>query len=158
MSHDLGLKPKATESTVQALMSLLNKETCLYKSTLEAHWNIKGSNFACLHELFQAQYEHLQELIDELAERVRILGHPVKNAHHHDSCCGHGNCSSSNHDVSAWELHTKGLVAEHADLATEIRNAIQSMEGKSDFGTEDMLTAFLRWHEKQHWFLSSHLK
>ena len=41
------------------------------------HWNVVGSNFKSLHELFQLQYEELFTATDELAERIRSLGSKV---------------------------------------------------------------------------------
>ena len=39
-----------------------------------AHWNVEGTDFLPLHQMFQEQYEELFVAIDEIAERVRALG------------------------------------------------------------------------------------
>ena len=40
----------------------------------QAHWNVKGPQFVSLHGLFDEVAEILEELTDELAERVVELG------------------------------------------------------------------------------------
>ena len=39
-----------------------------------AHWNVEGTDFLPLHQMFQEQYEELFVAIDDIAERVRALG------------------------------------------------------------------------------------
>jgi starvation-inducible DNA-binding protein len=57
------------------LNKLLANEYILYTKTRRAHWNIEGPNFIGLHLFFQSQYEELDGVIDDVAERVRSLGH-----------------------------------------------------------------------------------
>src|SRR5690606_26836940 len=56
------------------LNALLADEYVLYTKTRNFHWNVTGANFHELHAFFQAQYEELDEIIDQVAERVRALG------------------------------------------------------------------------------------
>ena len=38
------------------------------------HWNIKGKQFFVLHAKFEEVYNNLNEMADEVAERILILG------------------------------------------------------------------------------------
>ncbi|KAF5270941.1 hypothetical protein FQR65_LT17746 [Abscondita terminalis] len=66
---------KAFKKVAQALNILLADETVLYVKTRNAHWNIEGSDFHAVHLFFEEQYNRLSETIDDIAERVRSLGH-----------------------------------------------------------------------------------
>ena len=38
------------------------------------HWNIKGHNFFVLHSQFEKMYDDTAEKVDEIAERILMLG------------------------------------------------------------------------------------
>src|ERR687888_1858574 len=46
----------------------------LFNQTKHAHWNVKGSEFMQLHELFDGIAERVEEGCDLIAERVVTLG------------------------------------------------------------------------------------
>src|SRR5262245_50512304 len=60
------------------LIELLNQQLAdtfdLYSQTKQAHWNVKGSDFYQLHELFDDLAEPLPKFADEIAERATALG------------------------------------------------------------------------------------
>ena len=47
---------------------------CFYFKAHSFHWNVTGPLFRELHELFGAIYEDAHGMVDDLAERIRILG------------------------------------------------------------------------------------
>jgi starvation-inducible DNA-binding protein len=51
----------------------MNKEYILFTKIRNYHWNVVGSAFSEGHKFFQEQYEAIDEIIDEVAERVRQL-------------------------------------------------------------------------------------
>ncbi len=53
---------------------MLSDEYLLYTKTRNFHWNVTGLQFNDLHKFFEAQYEELDDIIDEVAERARALG------------------------------------------------------------------------------------
>src|SRR5512134_1412825 len=67
--------PKATR---QKMIELLNARLAdaidLYAQAKQAHWNVKGTDFFQLHELFDKVAEAVEEGVDELAERAVELG------------------------------------------------------------------------------------
>ena len=46
---------------------------CLFQKTWVYHWNVVGSDFPQLHDLFGKQYETMFEEIDRLTEHMRYL-------------------------------------------------------------------------------------
>lgn len=43
------------------------------------HWNVEGPHFRQLHIQFMEQYTEMWTAVDELAERIRALGHLLAN-------------------------------------------------------------------------------
>jgi starvation-inducible DNA-binding protein len=46
----------------------------LQTQTKQAHWNVKGSLFIALHELFGKINEQVEDYVDDVAERIVQLG------------------------------------------------------------------------------------
>ncbi len=61
-------------SVVEILGTTLADEFLLYTKTRSYHWNVTGMQFHDLHKFFEAQYKELNEVVDEVAERIRYLG------------------------------------------------------------------------------------
>ena len=53
---------------------MLADEHVLYIKTRNYHWNVRGPRFNDLHKFFEAQYEELAGIIDEVAENARQFG------------------------------------------------------------------------------------
>lgn len=126
----------------------------LYVKTQNFHWNIRDFRFYSLHLLFEKQYEELAEGVDELAERMRMLGERAP-----------GSMAEFLKLTSLQEpnTHLTGdqmieiLANDHKAIADRLRPAISETTDLGDDGTMDLLTNHLRMHEKAHWFLQSHL-
>ena len=141
-------------SNSETLLELLSNEYVLYLNTLNAHWNITGNNFASIHSLLEKQYECLKDIIDDIAERVRILGNHVPAAHSKyikkskiDDMLGDGDFVST----------IKALCESHKKITDMLRQSIKKVSETEDFCTEDMLISILKEHEKILWMLNSHL-
>ena len=67
MKIDIALSDKNRKSAVEILNRLLSDEYVLYTKTRNYHWNVTGPDFSELHKFFEAQYEELDNLIDEVA-------------------------------------------------------------------------------------------
>src|SRR5207248_7180197 len=74
MQTNIGLSDEQREGVVQILTTLLSDEYLLYTKTRNYHWNVTGMQFNDLHKFFESQYEALDDIVDEVAERVRALG------------------------------------------------------------------------------------
>jgi starvation-inducible DNA-binding protein len=58
---------------VECLNAVLANEYSLFTKTLNYHWNITGPRFHSLHTFLEGQYQELLLIMDEVAERVRVL-------------------------------------------------------------------------------------
>jgi DNA-binding ferritin-like protein (oxidative damage protectant) len=70
------------ELSLQILQKLHNRSTglladehVLYIKTRRAHWNVEGPDFLAIHRFFEEQYKQLESIIDDVAERIRTIGH-----------------------------------------------------------------------------------
>lgn len=75
MPIDIGLTDAERQSSVDALKKLLGETYALYAKTHGYHWNVTGPRFNSLHTMFMTQYTELWAALDEIAERIRALGH-----------------------------------------------------------------------------------
>ncbi|MGH7152208.1 MAG: Dps family protein, partial [Planctomycetota bacterium] len=76
MKPNLGLSDSQRSDVVGILTTLLADEYVLYTKTRNYHWNVVGHQFHDLHKFFEEQYEALDEVVDDVAERARSLGGP----------------------------------------------------------------------------------
>src|SRR5205809_7575106 len=74
MSPNIGIAESERKKIVTILNTLLADEYLLYTKTRNFHWNVVGPQFNDLHKFFEGQYEALDDIVDEVAERVRALG------------------------------------------------------------------------------------
>ena|SRR5688572_18899528 len=63
------------EKVANTLIGILADEFVLSVQTRKAHWNVESQNFFSLHKLFEEQYDIIGEVIDDVAERIRAIGH-----------------------------------------------------------------------------------
>ena len=72
---NIGITEKNRQAVAAILNQILADEHILYNKTRSYHWNVEGSSFMELHKLYEEQYTALAEIIDEIAERIRTVGH-----------------------------------------------------------------------------------
>src|ERR1700749_2804025 len=75
MKQNIGISPEHLSEISKTLSHILADEFVLYTKTRNAHWNIEGPDFHSMHVLFESQYNELAEVVDKIAERIRMLGH-----------------------------------------------------------------------------------
>ena len=75
MRTKIGITEGNRQVVATELSKVLADETVLYIKTKNAHWNIEGEDFYEMHKFFETQFEQLDEMIDNVAERIRSIGH-----------------------------------------------------------------------------------
>ncbi|MCX7984868.1 MAG: DNA starvation/stationary phase protection protein [Bacteroidetes bacterium] len=68
------MTPTIKNSLVSALNEFLADQHVVYIRARNYHWNVTGKHFFGLHAAFEKLYDELAEHIDEVAERIRVLG------------------------------------------------------------------------------------
>jgi len=157
MKPAIGIVPEHRETVAHSLNVLLADEFVLYTKTRNAHWNIEGPDFYDKHKFFEAQYEELDEVMDEVAERIRMLGHYapatletyLKLTHLSEKP---GQTNDANGYITE-------LLADHESIITFLRENINRYANEyHDLGTSDFITGLLRTHEKMSWMLRAHFR
>ena len=77
MELNTGIARQDREAIAAGLSRLLADSYTLYLKTHNFHWNVTGPMFMTLHQMFEEQYSELALAVDEIAERIRALGHPA---------------------------------------------------------------------------------
>jgi starvation-inducible DNA-binding protein len=144
-----------TKKVIDSLNHILADSYALYLKTQNYHWNVTGPHFSSLHALFESQYSDLASAIDELAERIIILGHKVPATFKHfDKKCH----IKDGNEKADWKKMVKELSADNSSMSKVIDSCIKDAEKAGDYVTVDMLTERMAIHDKNHWMLSAHLE
>src|SRR5437667_6892303 len=69
-----GLSEKVCKESVESLNQILADTMTLRDLYKKHHWQVAGHTFYQLHLLFDKHYEEQSELVDQIAERVQVLG------------------------------------------------------------------------------------
>ncbi|WP_313215809.1 DNA starvation/stationary phase protection protein [Soonwooa sp.] len=155
MEISIGLDAKQIKDNVKVLSVLLADEHILYTKTRNAHWNVEGPDFHAMHLFFESQYDELEEIIDEVAERIRQLGQMAPGSL--KEFIQLTNLSEKKLSKNDSQSFIKALLEDHESIISYIREAVEKMEDSKDFGTEDFLVGLLEKHEKMAWMLRGHL-
>jgi starvation-inducible DNA-binding protein len=148
-------EPVRLEMTEQLNQLLADTMTLrdLYK---KSHWQVAGPTFYQLHLLFDKHHDEQVELVDEIAERIQLLG-GVSLAMAADVA-----------ETTRIERPPRGreevpvqlsrLLDAHQVIIRQARILARRASQLGDDGTNDLVVSeVLRTNELQTWFLSEHL-
>lgn len=156
MNPNLGIDESQRVEIVRILNAVLADEYVLYTKTRNYHWNVVGPQFNDLHKFFEAQYEALDDVIDEVAERVRALGGRAFGTL--EEFRASARLGEKPGAVPPARDMLAALLADHEALTRTLREDIDAVNDRHrDVGTADFLTGLLEQHEKAAWMLRSFL-
>ncbi len=156
MKTNIGLDEKDRSGSATILNHLLSDEFLLYTKTRNYHWNVTGRDFYELHKFFEEQYEALDEIMDEVAERVRSLGHFAFGTMEQFS--KFSRLKESIADTTSAGDMLQHLLTDHETIIRHLREDQQlAAEKYHDAGTSDFLTGLMEQHEKMAWMLRAFL-
>ena len=120
------------------------------------HWNVTGMAFGPLHALFQEIYEDHFTAQDDLAERIRSIGHSVDGRLH--GMVGLSKVIEGESDAAKSDLEMVASLAKaQRTVAATLAGASDIAASQGDKLTEDLCVERGRVHEKFAWLLESHL-
>ena len=152
----IALDESVCADSVEDLNQILADTMTLRDLYKKHHWQVAGGTFYQLHLLFDKHYEEQVKLIDEIAERIQLLG---------------GLSIAMAADVAEMTrvprpprgreeapVQLSRLIEAHEIVIREVRQAAKAAAGHGDDGTNDLLvSSVLRTNELQVWFLAEHL-
>ncbi len=154
MPANIGISDKGRQAVAKILSSLLADEFVLYAKTRNYHWNVTGPQFSELHKFFEAQYDDLEDFMDDTAERVRQLG--VKTP---ASLAEYLRAARLREHPGTYPPAARmlaNLLADHETLVRQLRKDLEACASLGDMGNSDFLTGLMEKHEKMAWMLRAY--
>jgi len=140
------------EDIAHVWVPILADTYALYLKTQNYHWHVTGQSFIALHMLFETQYNQLAGAVDDIAERIRMLGHHVPATFTDFQRLK--TIADAKEDVNAEQMLTD-LVHDHSHILKNLEQAIQLAQNAHDEASVNLLTERITAHEKIRWMLSA---
>lgn len=155
ITHELTRENKPESPIIKALQRQVANAFVLYANYKHYHWQTYGPLFRDLHKLFDQLAEDVLPTLDELAERVRMIGQDPPA-----------------HLIAAADLATVAAAAPHSTMREmveeanrnllvvikEMRHAAKIADEHEDPGTVDVFSRLVQIHEKHEWFTRDMLR
>lgn len=152
---DIGINADDRKHIAGELAKLLADSYTLYLETHNFHWNVTGPMFQTLHLMFEQHYTELAVAVDDVAERIRALGHPAPGTY-----AEFAELSSIRQAGGVPEAQDmiRMLLVGHETVVRTARATLKVAEDANDQATADLATQRLQIHEKTAWMLRSLLQ
>jgi starvation-inducible DNA-binding protein len=118
---------------------------------------VEGGDFYARHKFFEEQYEQLDETMDDIAERIRSIGHYAPATI--NQFLQLTRLTEARREANSSEGFIKDLLLDHESIIMHLRENINRFANEyHDLGTSDFITGLMEAHEKMAWMLRSHLR
>lgn len=146
----LHLNNAEVPAIVSGLKQLLADYQIFYTNLRGFHWNIKGHSFFILHGKFEEMYDDVAAKIDEIAERILMLGGEPDNKFSEYLKVAKLEEVSG---ISCADKALNNVLDTYAYLIGEERKIIEVASNAGDETTVAMLSDYLKGQEKLVWML-----
>jgi starvation-inducible DNA-binding protein len=152
----IGLSDAIRLESVHALNQVLADTMTLRDLYKKHHWQVSGHTFYQIHLLFDKHFNEQAELVDQIAERVQLLGGlAIAMAADVAEDTRIARPPRGREEVP---VQISRLIEAHEIILKEAREAAKKAADSDDQGTNDLLVSdVIRTNELQVWFLSEHL-
>jgi len=149
IKQELSKENTPDSPVVQELRRQVANAFVLYANYKHYHWQTYGPLFRDLHKLFDRFAEDVLPTVDELAERVRMIGQDPP-AHLLEAV------DLASVSVAAPPATMRDMI-EEADrqlliVIKELRHAAKVADEHEDPGTVDLFSKIVQIHEKHEWW------
>jgi starvation-inducible DNA-binding protein len=155
ITEELSRENRPDSPVVQQLRRQVANAFVLYANYKHYHWQAYGPLFRDLHKLFDGLADDVLSTLDELAERVRMIGQDPPA-----------------HLIEAADLASVGVAAPHSTMRemveeadrhllvviAEMRHAAKLADEHGDPGTVDLFSRSVQIHEKHEWWMRDLLR
>jgi starvation-inducible DNA-binding protein len=152
----IDLPDEVREKLVGILNQHLADAVDLHSQTKQAHWNVKGSDFIQLHELFDQLAGSVLEHVDTIAERATTLGGSAAGTARMAAAAS--TLPEYPEDATGGMEHVRALADRYAAFGKAVRGAIDTADELGDQDTADLFTEVSRDIDEHLWFLEAHLQ
>lgn len=158
MKVDIGIEDKKRKEIADGLSHFLADAYTLYLKTHNFHWNVTGPMFNSLHVMFETQYTEQWTALDEIAERIRALGHNAPGSYAEFVKLSSIKEETGLTNVPEWREMVTQLVSGNEAVCRTARKTLKTADDAGDDPTVDLMTQRLQTHEKYAWMLRSLLE
>lgn len=155
MNKNIGLNQNYSVKMADALNAYLSDVQVAYMNVRGYHWNVVGKQFFALHAKYEEVYNGLNEMADEVAERILMLG--GKPLHSFSDYLKTASLKEKQ-NVSSGEATVEALLDDVKYLLAKERELLKEASENNDEGTVAMLSGYIGHQEKMIWMFSSLLK
>ncbi len=153
--NNVGLAASEVKPIIESLSSILADYQVFYTNLRGLHWHIEGDKFFELHQLYEEYYDEFAEQIDEIAERILMIGGSPENRF--SAYLRHSDIQELT-QVSDW-LEGTTHVLESLKLFVSKWRRIQGQAIQSgDAGTASLAIHGIKKLEKKIWMLAAYVK
>jgi DNA-binding ferritin-like protein (oxidative damage protectant) len=144
----------AANLAVNQLNQLLADYQIYYQNLRTLHWYAKGRTFFALHSKFEEYYNEASEVVDELAERIMMVGgNPVHTFAQYISTSKLQETKVISDGTKAVEL----VLSNNEYLLQTVKESFKLAGEADDEGTVALLSGLIGSTEKRIWMLKSFL-
>jgi len=150
------LSEQVCQGSVERLNQILADTMTLRDLYKKHHWQVSGNTFYQLHLLFDKHYDEQVELVDQIAERIQMLG-GLSYAMAAD-VAENTNIARPPKGREEVPVQLSRLLTAHEIILQGARASARKAAEMGDDGTNDLLVSdVIRTNEMQVWFLAEHL-
>ncbi|PFH87187.1 DNA starvation/stationary phase protection protein [Bacillus sp. AFS088145] len=143
-----------SKTTVDVLNKQIADWNILFVKLHNYHWYVKGPNFFTLHTKFEEFYNEASLHIDELAERVLIIGgKPLATMREYLDT---SSLKEANKNITSDEM-VQDITKDYNYLIEELKDGMEITESENDSVTHDLLLAIREQLAKHVWMLTAYL-
>jgi len=157
LRRELSSENTRDNPVVKHLVTQTANAFVLYANLKHYHWQTFGPHFRDLHKMFDEFAHEVIESVDELAERLRMIGQNPPARLNEVLELASVASTSVGADATMREMieeaNRNALV-----VIKEIRDGVKAAEEEEDPGTVDLFSKLVQVHEKQEWFLRDILR
>ena len=153
MRLNTGIEESKRELIGKGISQLLAETYTLYLKTHKYHWNVVGPMFQSLHLMFETHYNDLAQAVDEIAERIRVLGLKAPGSFTEFSKLSQVK-EDPELEISASNM-IQNLLEDHEQVARTAKSVLGDVQQANDEGTNSLLGTRIEYHEKVAWMLKS---
>lgn len=140
------------ENLTLKLNALLADYQIYYQNLRGLHWNVKGSMFFALHEKYEELYNEAAETVDEIAERILMVG--GSPLHSFGQYLKEAKLEAAE-NVSDGKTGLEVVLANSKHLLASFKAVLELADETGDEGTVALMSDLIGSTEKRIWMLSA---
>jgi starvation-inducible DNA-binding protein len=156
LTNEITQENRKDHPVVQHLQRQVANAFVLYANYKHYHWQTFGPLFRELHLMFDEFATEVLETVDQLAERIRMIGPNIEAVQLKQM-----QEAANVHSAGAGQSMREMIEEADANLLLvikDMRDAARVADDNNDPGTVDLFSRTVQVHEKHEWFLREVLK